>query len=68
MHTTAQIVVYNCTAGIKADHTGYRDPLTNPNEAYGMHLVPIEQNTCSSAMSGRGIEESQMYEPIDKID
>ena len=67
-HTIDQLSV--CAAGTKEVHNNYRDPITSPNEAYGMHsassVTQSHAQQTSSAVPGPMIVESQMYELMDK--
>ena len=67
-HTINQLSVF--TAGTKEELTEYRDPITSPNEAYGMYSPPSVTHShaqqTSLAVPGLMIEESQMYELMDK--
>ena len=67
-HTIDQLSV--CAAGTKEVRTDCRDPITSPNEAYGMYsassVTQSHAQQTSSAVPGLMTEESQMYELMDK--
>ena len=58
------------TVGAREEHTDYRDPVTEPNDAYTIHSTLSTTWThgkqTSPAVPGPRMEESQIYEPIDK--
>ena len=69
-HACSIIIISVSTAGTKEERTDYKDPITIPNEAYGMHsassVTKSHAQQTSSAVPRPTIEKTQMYEPIDK--